>query len=342
MAIRKEYDFDLSGRNTFGMKVRCACFVEYDSEADLRGLDIASLPQPVLPVGEGSNLLFTGDFRGTVLHSKISFVKFVDLGLDDVYMAVGAGVRFDDFCAKACEAGYWGAENLSGIPGEVGAAAVQNIGAYGVEVKDIISGVVCYDVTDGTKVTFKAVDCGYGYRESRFKGADKGRFIVTSVLFHLTRKYSPKMEYKGIAESVGDKSPVTPMEVREAVLGIRSRKLPDPKLIGSAGSFFKNPVVDESKFLEIAAIARAEGVEQVPHFDLGQRNVKIPAAWLIDMCGLKGASSGGAAVYDKQPLVIVNRSGEASPADILALEARIREEVDNKFGVQLHPEVEHI
>lgn len=342
MAIRKEKDFDLSAMNTFGMKVRCACFVEYDSEADLRTLDMEELPHPVLHIGAGSNLLFTGDFPGTVLHSKICFVKYVDLGLDDVYMAVGAGVLFDDFCAKACEAGYWGAENLSGIPGEVGAAAVQNVGAYGAEVKDIIAGVVCYDTSNGTKVTFKAPECGYGYRDSRFKGADKGRYVVTSVLFHLTRKYSPRLEYKGLREAFGDDAPETPQEVREVILGIRAEKLPDPRVMGSAGSFFKNPVVDESKFLEIAAVSRAEGTGSVPHFDLGGRSVKIPAAWLIDRCGLKGAAAGGAAVYDRQPLVIVNRSGDAAPGDILSLESMICEAVNNKFGVLLEPEVEHI
>ncbi|MCQ2148738.1 MAG: UDP-N-acetylmuramate dehydrogenase [Bacteroidales bacterium] len=340
--LRKETDFDLTGRNTFGMKVRCACFVEYDSEEDLRTLDFNSLPQPVMPVGEGSNLLFTGDFRGTLLHSGIRFVKYVDLGLDDVYMAVGAGVIFDDFCHRACEAGYWGAENLSLIPGQVGAAAVQNVGAYGAEVSDIISGVVCYDTVERKKVTFKGKDCRYAYRDSRFKGEDKGRYIVTSVLFHLTRKHSPNTAYKGIGEALGGTDPKTPQQVREAVIRIRRQKLPDPCETGSAGSFFKNPVVSENRFRVIAAQARENGGEEVPHYDAGEGKVKIPAAWLIDRCGLKGVVERGAAVYEKHSLVIVNQSGDASPDDILALEKRIINEVDARFGVKLQPEVEHI
>jgi len=340
--IRKETDFDLSAWNTFGMKVSCRCFVEYDTEAELRELDLSSLPQPVLHIGGGSNLLFTGNFPGTVLHSKINFVKFVDMGLDDVYMAVGAGVKFDDFCEKACEAGYWGAENLSLIPGEVGAAAVQNIGAYGAEVSEIISGVVCYDTVNKSKTVFKAPECGYGYRESRFKSTDKGRYIVTSVLFHLTRKYSPKLDYKGVKEALGSKTPKTPLEMRQIIIDIRNLKLPDPARIGSAGSFFKNPTVDEATFLSIAAKARAEGIEDIPHFDIPGRKVKIPAAWLIDKSGLKEASKGGAALFENQPLVLVNRSGEATPQDIINLETQIVETVFNKFGVLLQPEVEHI
>jgi len=340
--IRRETDFDLSAWNTFGMQVSCKCFVEYDTEAELRELDLALLPQPVLHIGGGSNLLFTGNFPGTVLHSKINFIKFVDMGLDDVYMAVGAGVRFDEFCLKACEAGYWGAENLSLIPGEVGAAAVQNVGAYGAEISEIISGVVCYDTVSKSKTVFKVHECGYGYRESRFKTGDKGRFIVTSVLFHLTRKYSPKLGYKGVAEALGGKSPKTPMELRQAIIDIRNQKLPDPVRIGSAGSFFKNPVVDEATFLSVAAKAREEGIEDIPHFDLPDRNVKIPAAWLIDKSGLKGASEGGAALFESQPLVIVNKNGQASPGDILSLEKKVVETVFNRFGVRLQPEVEHI
>ncbi len=335
MRIRLKYD--LSRQNTFRMKVNCECFVEYESVKELEGLNFDRLPKPLLHIGEGSNLLFTKDFPGTVLHSNIEYIKYMDMGLDDVPVVVGAGVNFDSFVSETCRHGLWGAENLSLIPGEVGAAAVQNIGAYGVEVKDIISGVVCFDLKERKKVKFAAAECRYGYRSSIFKEPDnKGRYIVTSVLFRLSRKRSPRLEYKGIAEALEGREPQTPQEVREAVIRIRRAKLPDPEETGSAGSFFKNPVVSAEEFARISPDGSA------PHYDLPDGRVKVPAAWLIDSCGFKGAAEGGAAVYEKQPLVIVNRSGEASPEDILALEKRITDGVRERFGVELHPEVEHI
>lgn len=335
MRIRLKYD--LSRQNTFRMKVNCECFVEYETVKELEGLNFDRLPKPLLHIGEGSNLLFTKDFPGTVLHSNIEYIKYMDMGLDDVPVVVGAGVNFDSFVSETCRHGLWGAENLSLIPGEVGAAAVQNIGAYGVEVKDIISGVVCFDLKERKKVKFAAAECRYGYRSSIFKEPDnKGRYIVTSVLFRLSRKRSPRLEYKGIAEALEGREPQTPQEVREAVIRIRRAKLPDPEETGSAGSFFKNPVVSAEEFARISPDGSA------PHYDLPDGRVKVPAAWLIDSCGFKGAAEGGAAVYEKQPLVIVNRSGEASPEDILALEKRITDGVRERFGVELHPEVEHI
>lgn len=347
--MKRIENYDLSAQNTFRMKVKCALYIEYDTVDELKGLDPQSLPQPIMHIGGGSNLLFTKDFPGTVLHSNVKYMKFVDMGLDEVLMTVGSGVVFDDFVARACECGLWGAENLSLIPGEVGAAAVQNIGAYGAEVKDIIAGVVCLDTSDWTKTVFKAPELSYGYRDSMFKHR-KGRYIVTSVLFRLTRKYSPKLDYGGIraalkipAEYSAAADPtgvlgLTPQQVREAVIGIRKAKLPDPEEIGSAGSFFKNPVVPREHF---ERIEEAEG-PQVPHYDLPDGTVKIPAAWMIDRLGFKGAVKGGAQVYEKQPLVIINATGSASAQDILDLEAEIISAVRSRFGVELHPEVEHI
>ncbi len=335
--MRIKLNYDLGALNTFRMKVSCGCFVEYENVKELEGLNFERLPKPLLHIGEGSNLLFTGDFPGTVLHSNIEYIKYVDVGFDDVPVMVGAGVNFDSFVAETCRHGLWGAENLSLIPGEVGAAAVQNIGAYGVEVKDIISGVVCFDLQEKKKVKFSNADCRYAYRMSMFKEAEnKGRYIVTSVLFRLSRTPRPRLEYKGLSEALEGRTPQSPVEVREAVIKLRRSKLPDPEEIGNAGSFFKNPVVSEEAFRRISPDGLA------PHYDLPSGEVKIPAAWLIDSCGLKGASQGGASVYEKQPLVIVNRSGEASPSDILALEKRVVETVRERFGVELEPEVEHI
>ena len=350
--MRIQLNYDLSAQNTFRMKVSCACYVEYETVKELEGLNFDRLPQPLLHIGEGSNLLFTGDFPGTVLHSNIEFIKYIDMGFDDVPVMVGAGVEWDHFVAETCRHGLWGAENLSLIPGEVGAAAVQNIGAYGVEIKDILSGVVAFDLQERRKVKFSREECRYGYRDSLFKQpGSKGRYVITSVLLRLSRKPAPRLDYKGIREALGipgqagnDGSAVmadpighlTPQQVREAVIRIRRAKLPDPEEIGSAGSFFKNPVVSREEFARISPDGSA------PHYDLPDGTVKVPAAWMIDRCGFKGAAEGGAAVYDKQPLVIVNRSGAATPQEVLALEQRIINGVRERFGVTLHPEVEHI
>ena len=187
--MRIQLNYDLGAQNTFRMKVSCACYVEYENVKELEGLNFDRLPKPLLHIGEGSNLLFTGDFPGTVLHSNIEFIKYIDMGFDDVPVMVGAGVEWDHFVAETCRHGLWGAENLSLIPGEVGAAAVQNIGAYGVEVKDIISGVVAFDLQERKKVKFSREECRYGYRDSLFKQpGSKGRYVVTSVLLRLSRK----------------------------------------------------------------------------------------------------------------------------------------------------------
>lgn len=329
-------NYNLRAHNTFRMDVSCARFIEYDSAYELESLDWDSLPRPIRHIGAGSNLLFTGDFPGTILHSRISSIKYVDMGFDEVPVMVGGGVVWDDFVSQACGYGLWGVENLSLIPGEAGAAAVQNIGAYGVEIKDVISGVVCFDTEHRRKVKFTAAECAYGYRDSFFK-QNPGRYIVTSVLVRLSRKPRPRLEYKGLSEVLGDVLTITPQTVREAVINIRNEKLPDPAVLGSAGSFFKNPVCDAASFLELS-----RGYENVPHFLLGNGMIKVPAAWLIDQCDLKGYSIGGAQVYERQPLVIVNKSGEASPSDVMALCGHVRECVLSRFGITISPEVEFI
>ena len=428
--IKTTYYQDLTKMNTFGMKVKARCFMEYDSVADLVDIEFEELARPVLHIGGGSNLLFTDDFKGTVLHSKINFIEILDEVPCDceshittrhcekqdstrhcesrsdvaisspVLVSVGAGVTFDDFCDWAAKEGLWGVENLSYIPGEVGAAAVQNIGAYGVEVKDVIHTVYCYDTVEEEFVSIPVEDCEYGYRDSVFKDPEiKGRYIVTHVVFALSREAKPRLEYGHLADAVlsaaslsgdprlpggrhplagGGMSPtsdtadeipadLTPALLRKVIIRIRKEKLPEPSVMGSAGSFFKNPVISAEHFSRIEAAAKAEhGPDyKVPHYVLqpthcdnqsaerhceeGQSPdvaispmVKVPAAWLIEQCGWKGRRSGGAAVYDKQPLVIVNYTGEAYPEEIIGLERRIIESVKDKFGVELHPEVEHI
>ena len=425
--VKTEYYKDLTRMNTFGMKVKARCFMEYDSVADLVDIEFEELARPVLYIGGGSNLLFTDDFKGTVLHSKIDFIEVLDechsipeapafansgtpypgVGKcllhtngtssadfnpsSKVLISVGAGVVFDDFCAWAAKEGLWGVENLSYIPGEVGASAVQNIGAYGVEVKDVIHKVYCYDTVEEEFVNFSVEECGYGYRDSIFKNPEiKGRYIVTHVVFALSRTPQPRLDYGHLRDAVtglaslssdprprtlghplagggmslssdaspaavadchsdqsgnGDEESLTPALIRKAIIKIRKEKLPEPAVMGSAGSFFKNPVVPMEQFMGIEAAAKAEhGPDyKVPHYIVEPESlVKIPAAWMIEQCGWKGRRSGGAAVYEKQPLVIVNYTGEAYPEEIVGLEKRIIASVKAKFGVELHPEVEHI
>lgn len=347
--LKTEYYKDLTRMNTFRMKVKARAFVEYDSVADLVELDLEGLPRPVLHIGGGSNLLFTDDFKGTVLHSMINFIEPLEngQGADECLdVSVGAGVVFDDLCKWACDQGLWGLENLSGIPGEVGASAVQNIGAYGVEVKDVIRTVYCYDLQEEEFVHFDVSQCSYGYRDSIFKHPDhRGRFIVTHVVFRLRSQASPELGYGHLEQAVRDAAAgaeITPHLVRRTVLKIRNEKLPDPAVTGSAGSFFKNPVVEKAVYEKVASIASEEFAQDVPHYDLEDGMVKIPAAWLIEKCGWKGRRMGGAAVWPKQPLVIVNFTGEAFPEEIIGIEKRIIASVEDKFGITLSPEVEHI
>ena len=346
--------------NTFGMKVKARCFIEYDSVADLVDIEFEELARPVLHIGGGSNLLFTDDFKGTVLHSKINFIEIINDKADHVLVSVGAGVVFDDFCDWAAKEGLWGVENLSYIPGEVGASAVQNIGAYGVEVKDVIKTVYCYDTVDEEFVNFDVEDLEYGYRDSAFKEPEiKGRYIVTHVVFALSRIPQPKLDYGHLKDAVLSASAslpsdtdaeqdmlvnVTPALIRKVIIKIRKEKLPEPSVMGSAGSFFKNPVISAEHYARIEAAAKAEhGADyKVPHYDLPDGTVKVPAAWMIEQCGWKGKRSGNAAVYDKQPLVIVNYTGEAYPEEIIGLEKRIIASIKAKFDIELHPEVDHI
>ena len=381
--INTTYYQDLTKMNTFGMKVKARCFIEYDSVADLVDIEFEELARPVLHIGGGSNLLFTDDFKGTILHSKINFIEILDdAQAETVLVSVGAGVVFDDFCDWAAKEGLWGVENLSYIPGEVGASAVQNIGAYGVEVKDVIKTVYCYDTIDEEFVNFDVEDLDYGYRDSAFKDPEiKGRYIVTHVVFALSRTPQPRLEYGHLKEAVlsasaslsSDPRPatsslghplagggmslpsdadaeqeklakVTPALIRKVIIKIRKEKLPEPSVMGSAGSFFKNPVISAEHYARIEAAAKAEldTDYKVPHYDLPDGTVKVPAAWMIEQCGWKGKRSGNAAVYDKQPLVIVNYTGEAYPEEIIGLEKRIIASVKAKFDIELHPEVDHI
>ena len=382
--VKRYTNYDLSGRNTFRMKVRCALYVEVTEEADLLTLDWDALPQPVMVMGGGSNLLFTGNFPGTILHVAIHFIdspvilsaseesQTTNTPEDKVMVNVGSGVEFDQFCAWAAAQNLWGPENLSLIPGECGASAVQNIGAYGVEAKDIISEIRAFDKKERVFVTINPAQCAYGYRTSRFKTDWKGRYVITAVTYCLSRTPQPKLDYGGVRKALemrsfvafapqddkdhkadkqrplchserSEESPLTPQIIRDTIIGIRNQKLPDPAVTGSAGSFFCNPVIDKDHFARIVAAAQKDNGPdyQVPHYEVGDR-IKVPAAWMIEQCGFKGAVNGGAQVYPKQPLVIVNASGSATPQEVIGLEQQVIAAIEAKYGITLHPEVEHI
>ena len=334
--MKNEQDYSLLNHNTFGMNVKAKRYVEYDSEKELKEL-IPTLSGEVLHMGGGSNLLFKGDYAGTVLHSAIKGIEIAEEveGEDEVLVRVGAGEVWDDFVAWAVAHGYGGVENLSLIPGEVGASAVQNIGAYGVEAKDVIVLVEAIELTSGLKRIFGNWECNYAYRQSIFKNQLKGKYAITYVTYRLQKTPVLKLDYGNIKAVLGDKDDLTIRDVRQAIIDIRNAKLPDPKVQGNAGSFFMNPVVSREKFL-----ALQKEYPQMPFYEVAD-GVKIPAGWMIDQCGWKGKSLGRAGVHDKQALVLVNLGG-ASSDEIITLCETICKDVHDKFGIDIHPEVNFI
>lgn len=329
MIIKENYS--LLRHNTFGIDVKADRFVEYANEEELMRI-IPQLDKPYLHIGGGSNLLFTSDYHGTVLHSAIIGIEVVSDDSECVHARVGAGVVWDDFVDWAVAHQLGGVENLSIIPGEVGASAVQNIGAYGVEAKDVIESVEVVDLTDASQRLLSNAECRYGYRQSVFKGAWKGRYAVTRVTFRLSKHPVLHLDYGNIRSVLAGKDEPRIEDVRRAIIDIRNAKLPDPNVTGNAGSFFMNPVVSRSAFERIQQM-----YPDVPHYD-ADGGVKIPAGWMIEKCGWKGKTLGKAGVHDKQALVLVNAGG-ATGADVLRLCDAICHDVFNQFCVEIHPEV---
>lgn len=316
--------------NTFAVSAKATQYVEYNSVSDLRQLIPALQGKRVLHIGGGSNLLFTTDFDGIVLHSRILGIEQVETSAGSVLVRVGAGIRWDDFVAEALRRGWYGAENLSLIPGEVGASAVQNIGAYGIEAKDLIERVECIDLCTGEQRTFTNAECHYAYRSSVFKHELRGRYAVTHVLYRLSCTFEPHLDYGNLRTHL--QGEVTADEVRNCIIKIRREKLPDPDVMGNAGSFFVNPVVDRAKFEMLR-----QTFPTMPFYEV-QNGIKIPAGWLIEQCGWKGRKLGPAAVHDRQALVLVNLGG-ATGADILRLSDAVCADVKQKFDIDIHPEV---
>lgn len=332
----KQENYPLLSHNTFGMDVTASCFLEYRSVGELRQwIADGCITSPYLHIGSGSNLLFTKNYEGVVLHSCIDSIERVEETATNISLRVGAGVVWDDFVAYCVEHNWYGVENLSLIPGEVGASAVQNIGAYGVEVKDLITTVETINIR-GEESLYRVEDCGYAYRDSLFKRTDMKDVFVTYVTFRLGKEAQYKLDYGTIRQELENYPALTLANVRHAIIAIREAKLPDPQVMGNAGSFFMNPIVPRAK-LE----ALQQEYPRIPFYELDADRVKIPAGWMIDQCGWKGKALGPAAVHDKQALVLVNRGG-ATGADIIALSDAVRASVKAQFGIDVHPEVNFI
>ena len=324
--------------NTFGIDVKTDYLIEYFSVEELSAILKSELvtSSRLLHVGGGSNLLFLNDFDGVVLHSQLKSIDLLTTDEQSVYVEVGAGVAWDDFVDFAVNKGWGGVENLSLIPGETGAAAVQNIGAYGVEVQSVIDRVKTVEVESGEIREFSNAECEYGYRESIFKTMLKGKYIVTSVVFRLECVPTFTLDYQHLEDEVRKNGEVSLANVRQTIIAIRQSKLPDPAVQGNAGSFFMNPVIPKSLFVQLQS-----QFPEMPHYYVSETDEKVPAAWLIDKCGWKGKQIGKAAVHDKQALVLVNKGG-ATGAEIVFLAEQIQLSVKEKFGIELRPEVNYI
>ncbi len=326
-------DFSLLHHNTFGVDVKANKFIEYSSVDELSELIVSQqITTPFLHIGQGSNLLFTKDFAGTILHSRIGKIEIVKEDIDSVWVRAGAGIDWDHFVGYCVDQNWYGLENLSLIPGEVGASAVQNIGAYGVEVKDLISSVETINIF-GEKKTYDVSECMYSYRNSLFKQASMKNVFVTHVVYKLSKKREFTLNYASLKDELEGDQEVTLATVRLAIISIRKRKLPDPKVLGNAGSFFMNPVVSHIRFKELS-----EEYPGMPYYEYPDGTAKIPAGWLIEQAGWKGKAIGAAAVYENQALVLVNKGG-ATGNDIVHLSDAVREAVRSKFNIDIKPEV---
>jgi len=328
--------YSLRAHNTFGIEANARAYLAVEHAATLAAVhaDRALRAMPRLVLGGGSNILLTGDFDGLVLHMKSRGMRIAGEDAATVQVSVAAGENWHEFVRWTLRQGLGGLENLSLIPGSVGAAPIQNIGAYGAELKEVLREVESFDFETGAARALSSDECEFAYRDSVFKHALRDRAVITEVRFALPKQWRPNLSYAELAQEItarGLESP-TALEISDAVIAIRTRKLPDPARLGNAGSFFKNPVVPAStrdslkaRYPELVSYAQPDG------------SYKLAAGWMIDRCGWKGKSRGDAGVYEKQALVLVNR-GNAKGREILGLAESIQEDVQRTFGVLLEPE----
>ena len=335
--MKIEENISLQPYNTFGIDVRARLFCAFENEGDIRNLISDNMYQneKKLILGGGSNLLFTSDFDGMVMKNDIKGIEKLQEDDDHVWIRAGAGENWHEFVLHCIQNQWGGVENLSLIPGTMGAAPMQNIGAYGVEIKEVFESLEAIQIKGGASKTFFNRDCNFGYRESIFKKKAKGQFIITRVTLKLRKKPKFNISYGAIAETLKDMGvqALSIKAISDAVIRIRQSKLPDPDHIGNAGSFFKNPTVDYIDF---------EGLRvhfpKIPGYELPGKNFKIPAAWLIEQCGWKGKTFGHIGVHKNQALVLVNY-GQGRGEDIRSLAMEIKESVARKFGIEIEPEV---
>jgi len=330
-------NISLKPYNTFAIDVKAAGFVELHDVNELLQLQQEGHFQAnsFLIQGGGSNILFTDDFDGLVIRNRIGGIEAQEQDHGKVLLKAGAGIVWDELVHHCIEKGYGGIENLVLIPGSVGASPLQNIGAYGVELKDTFYSLDALDINTGEVRTFSKDDCAFGYRDSVFKKELKGKYIILSVSLLLSSTHVPDVSYGAIRDELESMGIVNPgiREVGEAVATIRQKKLPDPEEIGNAGSFFKNPVIDEQIFEEIR-----NRYPDMPSYKGETGMVKVPAGWMVEKCGWKGQTLGNAGVHDRQALVLVNR-GDATGKEVLHLARRIKASVFDEFGIDLEMEV---
>lgn len=350
--MKMERNYNLSKLNTFGINVNAAFFVEVESEKELT--ELFNLPEfkenERILLGGGSNVLFTKDFNGIVVLNKLKGMEITKEDNEAVEIRARSGEIWNDLVTFAVTNGYWGIENLTLVPGTVGAAPMQNIGAYGVELKNTLQNVETFEITTGKKKIFSKEECELGYRDSIFKNKAKGKYFISAIILKLSKVPKPNISYKVLKEYLEEPADVKTLagknkitehslkNISEAVASVRKSKLPDPKIIGNAGSFFKNVFVEKNKLTELL-----EKYPNMPHFE-EEGLTKIPAGWLIEQSGptdgtsWKGYKTGNVGVHEKQALVLVNHGG-ATGAEILDLAKKIIVSVRDKFGLELIPEV---
>ncbi|RKE02601.1 UDP-N-acetylmuramate dehydrogenase [Marinifilum flexuosum] len=331
-------NYSLKKHNTFGIEAKAKYFFEFETEAEIQDFlkknDIIDTQYIIL--GGGSNLLFTEDFDGLVLHPNITGIELLDEDEDSVLLRVGCNEEWDEFVEWAVNNDLYGIENLSLIPGKIGASPVQNIGAYGVEVREVIENVEAISIESKDAVIFSNARCEFDYRNSVFKNEYKNLFIITHVQFRLKKKSDLKLQYGAISKELEAYDEINLKNIRKAIIKIRESKLPDPEELGNAGSFFKNPIVDKEKADKLKA-----QFENMPSYEVNDSETKLAAGWLIEQCDWKGKRFGDAGVHKDQALVLVNY-GNANGNDILKLANDIRKSVMFKFGVKLEMEVNAI
>ncbi|MFI3320722.1 MAG: UDP-N-acetylmuramate dehydrogenase [Rikenellaceae bacterium] len=335
--IRIFNNVSLRERNSFRVDCSTLRLVEFDSKEDLVEIFSANPPLKWLVLSGGNNILFTRDFEGTLLTPTSQSIEILNSEREEsfVRVRVGAGVEWDDLVEWSVERDLWGIENLSLIPGKAGAAPIQNIGAYGVEVKDVIEEVEVFEVETLKSYSIQASECNFAYRDSIFKGELKGKVIVTSIVIRLEREPNPRVEYADVKARVESRGGFTLRNIRDVICEIRDSKLPDPKVTGNAGSFFKNPIVKRELCDRLL-----EQYLSMPNYPVSNdpSRVKLAAGWLIDQSGLKGAKDGKVGIHHAQALVVVNLGG-ASGSEILDFAHKVQRVVLDKFGVEIETEV---